>query len=450
MLRIQTPLAPGVPLERAGDVAAQAVPDRATDLPGARGPRRVAVALTVAICAMPLLVPSGPGNTAIADVGILAVVVTVAAWLRTKAVPVSMPYVLPVSILMLAGSVAAYHSGDATALLPVVQDLFLLVWCACIANAVRQYRWLLAIVLRAWVWSGIGWAIVLCVGRIARIGWMAGLSSKDGGRASLTFADPNLCANYFLVVFALLLATSVVRRRWARLLGAGAILLAMVFTGSNGGAVGLGVMVVVALVVGLVRRRGAVVAAAVACIAAAALGSVAPSVDINAIGQQASDSFQVLRDSLGRTDESSGSRTELATETFGLYLEGDLLGVGPGRTKATLSGQAAPYIKEAHNDYLATLVERGAVGGVGLVLLLVVIAFRLGRVALWPQEPDVRALVPRPEWLLALCCALVVAGLFYEVLHFRHVWALFGLIAGLDPGSRGVRPFARVPEGRAS
>ncbi|WP_207555940.1 O-antigen ligase family protein [Intrasporangium flavum] len=435
-------------VEGADGTAAQAVPGRTTALPGARGPRRVAVALTFAICALPLLIPSGPGNTGLADVGILAVVVTVAAWLRIKAVPVSVPYLLPVGLLMMAGAVAAYHSGDALALLPVVQDVFLLVWCACIANAVRQYRWLLAVVLRAWVWSGLAWAAVLCVGKMANISWMAGLSSKDGGRASLTFADPNLCANYFLIVVALILATSVVRGRWARALALCTVLLAIVFTGSNGAAIGLGVMIVVALVVGLVKRRGVVLATAVACLAGASFAAIAPNVDLNAVGAKASDSIQVLRDSLGRTDESSGSRTELATETFGLYLEGDLLGVGPGRTKATLSGQAAPYIKEAHNDYLATLVERGAVGGVGLAVLLVVVAFRVGRVALWPQDPEVRALVPRPQWLLALCCALAVAGLFYEVLHFRHVWALFGLIAGLDPGSRGQRPYARVPEGR--
>jgi O-antigen ligase len=450
MLTTHDRYAPDVPVEGAETAAAEAVPNHPATLPGARGPRRVAVALVVAITAMPLLIPSGPGNTAIADVGILAVVVTVAAWLRIKAVPVSVPYLLPVGILMLAGSVAAYHSGDALALLPVVQDLFLLVWAACIANAVRQYRWLLAAVLKAWVWSGLAWAVVLCVGKMANISWMAGLSSKDGGRASLTFADPNLCANYFLIVVALLLATSVVRRRWARFLALCTVLLAIVFTGSNGAAIGLGAMVATSLVVGMVRRRGVVIATAVACVTVATFAAVAPHIDLNAIGSKASDSVQVLRDSLGRTDESSGSRTELATETIGLYLEGDLLGVGPGRTKATLSGQAAPYIKEAHNDYLATIVERGAAGGAGLVVLIIIIAFRLGRVTLWPQDPEVQALVPRPQWLLGLCCALAVAGLFYEVLHFRHVWALFGLIAGLDPGSRGLRPIARVPEGRAS
>ena len=62
--------------------------------------------------------------------------------------------------------------------------------------------------------------------------------------------------------------------------------------------------------------------------------------NLSEIGQQAGASIQLLKDSLGRTDESSGSREALASETFRLYLEGDLVGVGPGRTKATLNGAA--------------------------------------------------------------------------------------------------------------
>ena len=40
-------------------------------------------------------------------------------------------------------------------------------------------------------------------------------------------------------------------------------------------------------------------------------------------------------------------------------------------------------------------------------------------------------MVPRPELLAAAVIAVGFSGLFYEVLHFRHVWALFGLIAAL-------------------
>ena len=178
----------------------------------ARGPRHVGYVLAASVVMLPLLVPSGPGNTALADVGILALVVVVFVWLRHEQVRVAVPYLLPMGLLVMAGVASAFQSGAESAVLAVVQDIFCLLWAAAIANAVRRRRWLLDVLLRAWVWSGVVWAGVLCVGRIAGISWMAGLSAKDGGRASLTFDDPNLAANYFLVCIALILATSVIRR----------------------------------------------------------------------------------------------------------------------------------------------------------------------------------------------------------------------------------------------
>jgi len=407
-------------------------------------PRHVAYLLGVAVAGLPLLVPSGPANTALADVGILVVVVAVVVWLKREHASVVVPYLIPVAVLVVAGAFAAYHVRVGTALLPLLQDLFLLAWGAAVANAVRRRRWLLAVVLRTWVWSSVLWAAVLCTGRIAGISWMAGTSARDGGRASLTFEDPNLAADYFLLGLGLLLATSVVRQVTLRVLAAAVILLALVFTGSNGAAVGLAVMTGVVLVVGLGRRHGVLAAVSTSLLLAAVAVTGAPHVDVNRVGATASDGVQVLRDSLGRSGESSGSRQELAGETIGLYLGGDLVGVGPGQTKAALKGAGAQYVKEAHNDYLATIVERGALGGVGLILLLLAVAARLGRCVTGRQSAWVRDLVPRPEVLLGVGCALAVGALFYEVLHFRHLWAFLGLVAGLDPGAARDR-LQRVP-----
>jgi O-antigen ligase len=354
----------------------------------------------------------------------MAAVVAVFVWMRAERLVVTVPYLLPVGLLMVAGSVAAYLASAESAAVAVVQDLFCLVWAAAIANAVRHRRWLLGLVLRAWVWSGVGWAAVMC----------AGITAKDGGRASLTFDDPNLAANYFLVVIGLVLATSVVRHSLTRFAAITILLLAILFTGSNGAALALGTMAVVGVL--LVRRRKGVLAAtALAALSAVAFTVLAPYISLSQIRETAADSAQLLRDSLGRTDESTESRSVLASETLRLYLHGDLVGVGPGRTKATLQGTAAPYVKEAHNDYLATIVERGALGGAGLTVLIAVVAVRLARTATKPQTEWVRHLVPRPEFLLALGCGFVVSAFFYEVLHFRHLWAFLGLVAGLDPGA---------------
>ena len=49
-------------------------------------------------------------------------------------------------------------------------------------------------------------------------------------------------------------------------------------------------------------------------------------------------------------------------------------------------------------------------------------------------------MLPRPELLGAAAGAVLLSALFYEVLHFRHVWALFGLIAAVELWGRRDAP----------
>jgi hypothetical protein len=405
-----------------------------------RVPRSVAVCLVLAIATMPLLTPAGPGNTAIADLSIAAFVVACGLWLRRERLPVHLPYLLGIGLLMLAGAMAAVHANAPWSALTVMQDLFCLLWGATIASTVSLRVSFLQVFLRAWVWSAIGWACVLCFGRMAGINALAGITPKDGGRAALTFDDPNLAGNYFLCGLAMLLATSVIRHRAARFASIVVILLAIVFTGSNGAAIGLALTLGVGGLLRVHRKYGFAGAVAVTALSGALFGMAAPNVNLSQVHQQAADSVQLLRDSLGRTDESSGTRKVLFSEGLRLYLTGDLVGVAPGRTKVTLQNTGAPYVKEAHNDYMAALVERGAVGGLGLVLFASTVAIRLRRTTTGPASPAVRRLVPRPEYLLGLGCAFLAAAVFYEVLHFRHLWAYLGLVAGLDPALRSWRP----------
>src|SRR6478736_4146851 len=208
-----------------------------------------------------------------------------------------------------------------------------------------------------------------------------------------------------------------------------------------GMVVGLGVGVVV----GSWRSRGAIAATGLACVLAAAAGAVVTSVDWGSVQASAAAGGPVLHDSFGRGDSSSQDRQVLFSEGVRLFWDGTLVGVGPGRTKEALASIPAPYVKEAHNDYVATLVELGLIGGVGLVVLLASAAARLARVAgrcgrgMAEGGPGrsgdpgpVTVLVPSPHCLAALGAAFLMAGLFYEVLHFRHLWAVLGLVAGLD------------------
>jgi O-antigen ligase len=393
--------------------------------------RRVGYLLALALWTVPLLTPAGPGNTALADVSMVAALVMTMLWLYRTDAKVVLPYSLGIIIMMTGGLVAAvYHRAGASSL-SIGQDVFLLLWGAAVANAVQR-PWLLRVFLQAWCWSGIAWASVLVVGRMAGINALAGITAEYGSRAALTFHDPNLAGNYFVCALMVLLATRTIRRRWIRFLGVVVILMAIGFTGSNGAAVGLGIGLGVAVAVRIYKARGPIFAIAVVALLTALVGVAGPHIDVTAIQAKAAGSVQLLQDSLGRSDTSGSERQILFSEGMRLYRAGDLIGIGPGRTKQTLADHGAPYVKEAHDDYVATLVERGVIGGIGLIILIVAIGIRLARVTFRPLPPDVAALVPRPEYLLGLGFALLASGFFYEVLHFRHLWAFLGLVAGLD------------------
>ena len=393
--------------------------------------RRVGLLLAVAIWTLPILTPAGPGNTALADVTIAAALVTTMLWLRRDGVKVILPYSLGIGILMIAGLIAAVHHRAAFSSLAIVQDLFMLLWGAAVANAIRR-RWLLLVFLQTWCWSGIAWAAVLVFGRMAGLNAVAGITARNGGRAALTFNDPNLAANYLLCCLMVLLATGTIRRRWIRFLAVTVILTAIFFTGSNGATVALVIGLGVATAVHIRKVRGPTFAIAVVALMVVISAVAAPHVDVTAIREKAASSVALLRDSVGRSDSSSSEREILFAEGMRLFRSGDLIGVAPGRTKVTLAGEGAAYVKEAHDDYVAALVERGLLGGVGLILLIAAIGVRLSRVTFQPLPKDVAALVPRPEYLLGLGFALLASGWFYEVLHFRHLWAFLGLVAGLD------------------
>jgi O-antigen ligase len=158
---------------------------------------------------------------------------------------------------------------------------------------------------------------------------------------------------------------------------------------------------------------------------------VMPRVDLNQIRERAAGSVPLLRDSLGRSNSSTSERATIVREGTNLWLRGDAAGFGPARTKATLASSQAPYVKEAHNDYLATLLERGLIGALGLLVLGIAVLVRCVRLVMGTLPKVYADLVPR-AWLLGVIGPVIAtAGGFYEVLHFRHLWAWLGLIAAL-------------------
>jgi hypothetical protein len=398
----------------------------------------VKVVMVTAIASLPFLIPAGLGNTAPADVFLAAAIFISALWFSSRRHAMRFPYIFPIGLSILAGALAstvAYSDAYVSVgggLVTLLQDAFLLAWAITIANIGRDPA-LLRTLTRAWVISVTCWASLMIIGVFWHIDLLSGESAREGVRASFTLADPNLAANYFVCSLLVLRAARYPRRRILRWLCCAVIVTAIILTGSNGGALVLVITTVLGALFTLARRRGAAPAVITACVLALALLSIGPHVHVQDIVQKAQASSSFLKDSVGRQAESTGSRSTILQETTQLYFTDDTpVGLGPGGTKGAFQAHQFGYVKMAHDDYLAAPVERGVLGAVALICLILIIATRCRRIATRPLRPEYADIFPRPELLGAAVIGMFLSAMFYQVLHFRHVWALFGIIAALD------------------
>ncbi len=405
--------------------------------------RLTLVTVSAAAVALPLLRPTGPGNTGVVDLALIGAMITAAMWASARSHVLRAPYAIPVLVSVVAGALAAVVDVSDTgaarnSLVALAQDVFVFGWAAAITT-VGQDRHLLDAFCRAWAYSATAWAALLVGAELLGLNWLAGIQSGDGLRASLTLGDPNLAADYFICGLFVMRAARRPRHNGRRFLACALVVVATLLTLSNGGLLALVVATVAGALFALARRRGVLVAAAAG--AALAIGATATVsvVDVPALVTQAEQVSPLARDSIGREAESGGSRSTLVREGLRLWFSGDVVvGAGPSNTESMLRARQAPYVKEAHNDFLAALLERGALGAIGLLLLAVAVAVRVRRICA-AVDPPFHDVVPRPELLAAAVLAVAVSALFYEVLHFRHVWALFGLIAALELARRPPR-----------
>jgi O-antigen ligase len=404
---------------------------RLSDAVRRSGDRLPATLLGICVALIPILRPVLPGNSAAADPLLLVAVLVVLIWARSVGARLHLPYAFPMGISIIAGALGAIAGRfPGKAGLALGQDIFLLVWAGVIVTACRTPG-ALRTVLKWWAITAIGWALLLLAAVNVGATGLAGEAANNGGRAALTFRDPNLAASYFVPSLAILWATSTPRALWLRIVATAALLAALLYTGSNGGLIALGVLVAVVALVKLARRATPIMALAVGTIIALAAGGALLALSPQSLATKADRGNHFLVDSLGRATESVGTRQQLFKETLSMYRNDSLLGNGPGTTQSELSARQAPYVKEAHNDYTAALAERGILGGFALVLLFANVGARCARLRPRRLRPEWRAVVPYPEYLIGAVLGFATSGFFYEVLHFRHLWLLLAVIATL-------------------
>jgi MFS family permease len=403
---------------------------------------RFAVAVTaVAVALLPLAVPTGPANVAPIDGFIAAAFGASLLWAGTIGWRWQFPYAVAVGLSMLGGALGALAGPVPNAgLIAITQDVVLIVWCWTVANIAHSPT-NLRVLLKTWAYSGIAWAVVAFVGLATGSSLLTGQIERQGSRVQITLADPSYAANYFLVSIMIMWATGHPRPRAVRWAAYALLVAAILTTGSNSGMVGLLVGTLVATALGTYRRMGMIPAMTLAACLILCSYVAASTVDLASIQNRAHESrYSFVRDGIGRSPQSVGQRETLLQESIHLYRTGSPLGRGPVSTKPRLEAEMAPLIKEAHDDYFAALLERGIIGFVGVFLLVGSIALRSISVVKEKLSEPFAEVVVRPNALVGAVAGTLVAGTVYELLHVRHVWALFAFVATLYLWGNDRRP----------
>ena len=419
-----------LPIRRSEGGSVHAVSlDRASAVDG----ERLAVAATAAAVALlPLLVPRGPANISPVDAPITVAMLACLVWAGTSGHRWRFPYAIPVGLLIIGGALGALAGPvPVPGIVALLQDIVLLAWCWAVINLASSPE-RLRILLATWAYSSIAWAVLLFVGLAIGSATIAGQTAEEGSRTALTFADPNVSANYYFISMMIMWAAGFPRTIPLRLAATVVLLAALASTGSNSAIVSLIVGVAVALLVGIYRRVGIV--PAISALAFLLVGGYLAFslISLTGIQEAAHESrYAFVRDGIGRGQKSVSQRDTLFGESLRLYETGGPLGAGPVSTKPRLENEMAPFVKEAHNDYLAALIERGAIGLLGFFILVAGLAVRALALAGARLTGGFGDVVVRPSALVGAVAGTMVAAAVYELLHVRHVWTLFAFVAAL-------------------
>lgn len=392
--------------------------------------------IVLGVASLPILVPRFASNLAPADLGLVAGIGMVVLWAGSTRQRLRLPYLAGVGLMVIAGTVSALF-GELPWLgaVTVVQDLYLLAWAAALANFARTAAGA-GFLVRVWCVSAAAWA----VGLVAVLG-LTGAATADSERAGFTFGEENAAGLYFVLSLLVILAARQPRRlRW-RGLAIAALLVATVLTGSLAAISGLCAGLATALVLQIRARRGPDTAIAASLALLLMVGSMALLAERQQLVKTASESrYTLIRNSIGRSADSSAERAMVNRQTFGLFQTSGFLGRGPVSTAYTLRQQLAAYPHEAHNDWAAAIVERGVLGFAGLLLLVLQII--LLALTIWNPSRLKRQFaeaLPAPAYVVGALVTVAVYSLTHEVLHERTLWTLLGLVAAFGLWGRANR-----------
>jgi len=389
-----------------------------------------------AIFFLPLLLPTGPGNSAMVDLFAVCYIVAALFGLLRSGRPLRWPAGAAFALILFASAIALIASANPSrGLLNLVIDLYLLALFLAICNDLAGRKAALHKVLNVWSVAALVWGTLLILTFLQALPPVlakALLGQTFEDRLATTTGNPNLAASFMLVSYFVALSAPWPRRRLARLLVLAWILFGMYVTGSNGALTGvIGGWVFLALGPALraarTRQQLMAIVGGLVLLVTLALGVAVSLVGVPRLGLAEVSAFAArerdgaFAENLGRLDRGTRARLELWDSGFRGAGSRLAVGLGPGEAIDVVVN-AKGKNQSLHNDYIAFLIERGVLGLVGLLALSAALLRWGGRllVAEGRRRDTMRGLG-------AGVAANLLMSLSHETMHFRHVWVLFAL-----------------------
>lgn len=408
--------------------------------------------LAFLVTLMPIVVPIGKFQLALLDAPNVIALAAFAVGVLSRRITLRAPFAAGAFVILVGSMIAIVNAVSPPAsALALIQDAYLYLWFVLLVSVLSVRGDLVGLRI---AWAGIASvvAIIAIVGLIVIKGntTIMGIVGPKGARATGTFSDPNMCADYLGMSLFIVMSLGRHMARVLRWAIAALLLVAIVATKSNGGALSVFVGLLVWAVVRARTARFPLPALAGAALLAVSLVvsawwmTAGLGVSNRQLQGLQSHSF------LARATRSSEGRLKIWRQ-LEQTLQKSPLGIGPGNSAwipLTVEGRERPhsmYSKEAHSDYLAYMIERGPLAFLALLFILwqafaKVKTVWMHRVRAGTADRGAGTLVAALAGALA-CSA--VHSLTIERLHFRHFWLLLAMVCALAETTRAVR--ARPP-----
>jgi len=389
-----------------------------------------------AVFLLPLLVPAGPGNSALVDLFAVCYIVAALFGLLRNGRPLRWPAGAAFGLILLASLIALTASANPSkGLLNLLIELYLFALFLAICNDLGGRERALHTALKVWVVAAFAWGTLLIATFLHAVPTSVAkalLGQTFDDRLATTTGNPNLAASFMLVSYFVALSSPWPRRRVTRFLVLGWILFGMYVTGSNGALTGvLGGWAFLALGPSLRAARtreqlmglvgGGLLLVTVALGVTVALLGV-PRLSLAEVSALAAREREgAFAENLGRLDRGTRARLELWDSGFRGAGSRLAVGLGPGEAIDVVVN-AKGRNQSLHNDVIAYLIERGVLGLAGILVLYGALLRWGGRLLLAEGRGPATM-----RGLGAGVAANLLMSMSHETMHFRHVWVLFAL-----------------------